>query len=113
MNLSFHKIMNTKKIRSNILYNNYNSLGTNLTFFSNNKILEKNKIKNIYNKFSKKKSNNKYNEIISVNNKKPETHRNYYHSRILSGNNSCQKNKNNIINIKNNNKKTVGDNKKG
>ena len=110
--LSFHKIMNTKKIRSNILYNNYNSLGTNLTFFSNNKILEKNKIKNIYNKFSKKKSNNKYNEIISVNNKKPETHRNYYHSRILSGNNSCQKNKNNIINIKNNNKKTVGDNKK-
>ena len=48
--LSSHKIMNTKKIRSNILYNNYNSLGTNLTFFSNNKLLEKNKIKNIYNK---------------------------------------------------------------
>ena len=115
--LSSHKIMNTKKIRSNILYNNYNSLGTNLTFFSNNKLLEKNKIKNIYNKYSKKKSNNKYNEKISSNNnKKPETHRNCYHSRILSGNNSCQKNKNNIVNMisnNNNNKKTVGNNKKG
>ena len=82
--------MNTKKITTNILYNNYTlflyflklhfiSFGSNLTFFSNNKILEKNNIKNIYNKFSKKKNNNKYNKIISVNNKKPDTHRNYYY----------------------------------
>ena len=102
--LSSHKIMNAKKIRSNILYHNYNSIGTNLTFLSNNGFLENNVLKNIYNKFSKKNINNKYNDINSTNNKKQEIHRNFYqHARVLSGNNSYNKNKQNKINISNNN----------
>ena len=112
--LSSHKIMNSKKLRANILYHNYNSIGTNLTFLSNNGFIENNKIKNIYNKFSKKNINNKYKEINSTNNKKPESHRNYYHSRILSGNNSYNKNKSNKMHISNNNKnyKIIVDNNK-
>ena len=117
--LSSHKIMNAKKIRSNLLYHNYNSMGANLTFLSNNKFIEKNKIKNMYNKFSQKINNNKYNDNTPSNIKKPESHRNYYHSRVLSGNNSCNKNKANKVNISNNKnlnnnknyKITVGNNK--
>ena len=110
--LSSHKIMNAKKIRSNILYHNYNSLGTNLTFLSNNGFLENNMLKNIYNKFSKKNMINKYIEINSANNKKLKSHRNYYHSRILSGNNSY--NKNNILNNNNKNYKIMAEkNKQG
>ena len=117
--LSSHKIMNAKKIRSNLLYKNYNSMGGNLTFLSNNKLIENNKVKSMFNKFSKKKNNNKFNEMVSSNNKKPESHRNYCHSRILSGNNSCNKNNPNKGNTSNNylNNKmykiTVGKNKQG
>ena len=111
--LSSHKIMNSKKIRSNIFNQNYNSIGTNLTFLSNNKLIEKIKVNNIYNKFSKKINNYKYNDNISTNNKKPESHRNYYHSRILSANDSSNRNKPNKVNISNNKnfKITVGSNK--
>jgi hypothetical protein len=44
-------------------------MGTNLTFLSNNKYPDNSKVKNMFNKFSKKKSNSKHNEIISSNNK--------------------------------------------
>ena len=98
-----HKILNTKKFRSNLFYHNYNSIGTNLTFLSNNKYQESTKVKNMFNKFTTKKSNNKYNEIISSNNNiKPESHRNFYHSRVLSGNNSLKKTKSNKVNINTN-----------
>ena len=114
-----HKILNAKKFRSNLLYHNYNSIGANLTFLSNNKYQDNSKVKNMFNKFSKKKNNSKYNEIISSNNKKPESHRNFYHSRVLSGNNSYKKNKSNKGNINNINsnskmyKITVGNTKQG
>ena len=114
-----HKILNAKKLRSNLFYHNYNSMGTNLTFLSNNKYPDNSKVKNMFNKFSKKKSNSKHNEIISSNNKKPESHRNFYHSRGLSGNNSYKKNKlnkGNMNNINSNSKMykiTVGNTKQG
>ena len=121
--LSSNKIINTKKIKSHLLgVNNYNSFGNNLTFLSN-KFIENHKLKNISNKLNKKIANkkninDKQNENLNNNNnsnkdnencsnndelskiyKKPESHRNYCHSKILSGNNS----KNKINNISNNN----------
>ena len=52
-----HKILNAKKFCSNLIYHNYNSIGANLKFLSNNKYQENNKVKNMFNKFSKKKKN--------------------------------------------------------
>ena len=136
--LSSNKVINTKKIKSHLLgAHNYNSIGSNLTFLSN-KLMENNKLKNITNKLNKKKSKKKTNEKqkeskINKDNenplfndeqltkiyKKPESHRNYCHSKMLSGNNSNTKNKinNNSNNSNNKNYKiTVGlkhDNKHG
>ena len=127
--LSSHKIINPKKIKSNLLYHNYNSFNSNnnnMTYLSN-KFIENFKSKNVFNKFNKKKNSSKYNEniiknsnnnkkdktknnnkenIISVDNnssklyKKPESHRNYYYPRMLSGNNSSNKHNNKNINYK-------------
>ena len=110
--LSSQNLINKKKIRSNLLHHKFNSFSNNnLTFLSNNKIFENIKINHMYKKFSKKKANNKYNEIVLNNNKKPENHRNYYNSRVISGNNSYNKNKvtnkitiSNFKNINTNNK---------
>ena len=117
--LSSNKISNVKKIKSHLLgSNNYSSFGNNLTFLSN-KYMENHKLKNIANKLSKKNSNKKNNGKNDKNNnnenilndeqlikiyKKPESHRNYGHSKMLSGNSSNTKNKiNNIINNNSNN----------
>ena len=132
--LSSNKAINTKKIKSHLLgTHNYNSFGNNLTFLSN-KFMENNKLKNISNKLNKKKSKKKTNEKqkekqnnnnnyknkeknllneeqISNIHKKPESHRNYCHSKMLSGNNSNTKNKINNNNTNNSNKNfkiTVG-----
>ena len=122
---SSNKIINTKKLKSQLL-GEYNSVGNNLTFLSN-KIFDNQKLKKI-NKLNKKKINKKlinmhnknnnqdnenniYNEIQSINFKKPESHRNYGHSKILSANNNTNtKNKiNTNINDSNKNFKiTVG-----
>ena len=124
---SSNKIINAKKIKSHLL-GDYNSVGSSLTFFSN-KFLEGQKLKNI-NKLNKKKINKKlidiqnkntnnmnnkdktnenyiYSEAQSnINYKKPESHRNYYHSKLLSSNNSNTKNKiNSNINSNSNNSK--------
>ena len=126
--LSSNKIINTKKLKSNLLGNDYNSMGNNLTFLSN-KFIETQKYKNM-SKLNKKKINKKlidiqnkninhnfnnngndnyvYSEAQSnINFKKPESHRNYCHSKILSGDNT----KNKINNTNNTNKNfriTVG-----
>ena len=120
---SSNKNINTKKIKSNLL-GNYS--GKNSLTFLSNKFLESQKLKNI-NKLNKKKINKK---LIDIQNKniinnpnkdidnyassevpsnlninKPESHRNYCHSKILSGNNSNTKTKitNNSINNNSNN----------
>ena len=127
--LSSNKIMNTKKIKSQLL-GGYSSVGSCLTYLSN-KFLENQKLKNL-NKLNKKKINKKILDIQStkdnniqnketenylcsesalsnINFKKPESHRNYCHSKILSGNNTNDKSKNNNNNNTNNNFKiTVG-----
>ena len=108
--LSSNKIINKKKIKSHLLGNyNYNSFGNNLTFLSN-KFIENHKLKNITKIVNKKKSNknqdkknyknnndkgNQSNNDEQLNkiNKKPESYRNYCHSKMLSGNNSNTKNK--------------------
>ena len=126
--LSSNKIINSKKIKSHLLgTHNYNSLGNNLTFLSN-KFLENHKLKNMSNKPNKKKSNKKLNakknekKINKDNNnefsanplnkiyKKPESHRNYCHSKMFSGNHSNTKNKisNNSGNFNKNYQNTVG-----
>ena len=88
--LSSNKIINTKKIKSYLLGTfNYNS--NNMTFLSKN---QKKK------SYKKKKDNEKL-----LYNKKPESHRNYCHSKIISGNNSNNKNK---MKINNNNYKVQG-----
>ena len=118
--LSSNKI-STKKIKSHILSDRH-SIGNSITFLSN-KFLQNKKLKNI-NKLNKKKNNkiqnkekekdkdNAYNDIqLNINYKKPESHRNYCHSKILSSNNSITKNNiNNKINNNSNNnfKITVG-----
>ena len=122
--LSSNKI-NTKKLKSQILGDRH-SVGNSITFLSN-KFLENKKLKNL-NKLNKKKNNkiqnkekdkekeknkdNIYNDLqLNINYKKPESHRNYCRSKILSNNNSITKNKiNNKINDNSNNnfKITVG-----
>ena len=123
---SSNKIINTKKLKSHLL-GDYNSVGNSLTFLSN-RFLDNQKLKKI-NKLNKKKINKKlidlqnknnqnkdndnyiYSEVQSnINFKKPESHRNYGHSKILSGNNTNTKNKiNNNTNDSNKNFKiTVG-----
>ena len=128
--LSSNKVINKKKIKSHLLgAYNYSSFGNNLTFLSN-KFIENHKLKNITKKINKQKINknnnnekdnknhknkyNKENENKSNNEeqsskiyKKPESHRNYCYSKMLSGNNSNSKNKINYSN-KNNTKITVG-----
>ena len=127
--LASNKILNSKKIKSDLLGRDYNSVGNSLTFLSN-KFIETQKLKNI-NKLNKKKINKKlidiqnknithnsnangndnyiYSEAQSniTNFKKPESHRNYGHSKILSQNNSNTKIKFNN-NSNNNFKITVG-----
>ena len=126
--LSSNKVINSKKIKSHLLgSHNYNSFGSNLTFLSN-KFLENHKIKNVSNKANKKtnkkinnnklsKDKEKGNENALFNDdplkkiyKKPESHRNYCHSKMLSGNNSNTKNKinNNTGNLNKNYQVTVG-----
>ena len=100
--MSSNKI-STKKIKSHIL-SDCHSIGNSITFLSN-KFLQNKKLKNI-NKLNKKKNNkiqnkekekdkdkdNAYNDIqLNINYKKPESHRNYCHSKILSSNNSITK----------------------
>jgi hypothetical protein len=126
--LSSNKVINKKKIKSHLLgAYKYNSFGNNLTFLSN-KFIENHKLKNITKKIDKKKLNKKNNKKDNLSNnnhnkenenksnndeqsskifKKPESHRNYCHSKMLSGNNSNSKNKINYSN-KNNSKITVG-----
>ena len=124
--LSSNKIINTKKLKSQLLGNDYNSMGNNLTFLSN-KFIESQKYKNM-SKLNKKKINKKLIDIQSkninnngndnyayseaqsnINFKKPESHRNYCHSKILSGENSNTKNKiNNTNNSNKNYRITVG-----
>ena len=128
--MSSNKVINSKKIKSHLLgSHNYNSFGNNLTFLSN-KFMERHKIKNSSNKLNKNKSNKKNNEKKKDNKnkndentlfnddqlskiyKKPESHRNYCHSKMLSGNLSNTKTKNKINNNSNNSNKnykiTVG-----
>ena len=129
--LSSNKLINTKKLKSHLLGNDYNSMGNNLTFLSN-KFIESQKYKNM-SKLNKKKINKKlidiqnkkninhnfnnngndnyaYSEAQSnINFKKPESHRNYCHSKIISGENSNTKNKiNNTNNSNKNYRITVG-----
>ena len=129
--LTSNKMINNKKIKSHLLGSDYNSMGNNLTFLSN-KFIESQKFKNM-SKLNKKKINKKlidiqnkninpnYNDYngndnyvsseaqSNINFKKPESHRNYCHSKILSGNNSNTKNKiNNNNNSNKNFKITVG-----
>ena len=126
---SSNKIINTKKIKSHLL-GDYNSSGNSITFLSN-KFLENQKL----NKLNKKKINKKINDIqnkinnnnpnkdkdnenygyneaqTNINFKKPESHRNYAHSKILSQNNSNTINRNNNNSNNNSNKNfkiTVG-----
>ena len=119
--LSSNKIANAKKIKSHLLSsNNYTSFGNNLTFLSN-KYIENHKLKNIATKLNKKNTSKKNNgknnqnkdnndnilfneDQLSKINKKPESHRNYCHSKILSGNSSNTKKKvNNVLNNNSNN----------
>ena len=112
------KLMNTKKIKYNLLdmYNN--------KFFENQKLKKANKV----NKLKKNKIQNKENNInndnevnndkeknkdtntisdnqINIYSKKPQSHRNYYNSKILSSGNISNTNNeiNNYININTNN----------
>jgi len=111
---SSNKVINTKKIKTNLLdeYNS-NSFGNNMTFLSN-KFIENQRIST---KLNKKKVNQKNNENLNnkeIENiyfkehnkkvKKPESHRNFGHSKILSVNNSNTKNKINSSNSKKKNK---------
>ena len=100
-----------KNIKSN-LFSNYNSYGNNLTFLSH-KYIENAKISNKLNKkIINKKIIENYNSDSNKIFKKPESQRNYYHTKVLSGNYSNIKNKmnnNNKINSLNKNYKiTVG-----
>ena len=122
--MSSNKIINSKKLKSHI-FGDYNSAGNSLTFLSNKnienqkikfinklnkkKIIKKSDIQNKNNNQNKDNDNNIYSDFHSNDiNKKPESHRNYNHSKILSGNNSNIKNKININNPKKNFKITVG-----
>ena len=125
--LSSNKTIYTKNAKSNLFGDyNYNSYGNNLTFLSH-KFIENPKMSN---KLHKKKiykknleSNNSNNSNKDVENiyfkehssklfKKPESYRNYCHSKMLSENYSNSKKRiNSIINGKSkniNNKITVG-----
>ena len=114
-NQGINNKLNQKKLKPNLLmdYNsarnnckflenqNYTNINNNLNKFNNKKKIFK-KVKdvnyldnNIYNnpsnkekdKFKDNKENYVYSEIhANINIKKPESHRNYYHSKILSNN---------------------------
>ena len=120
---SSNKVLNTKKIKTNLLdeYNS-NSFGNNLTFLSN-KFIENQRISTKLNKKKLKQKNNDNQNNKEIENiyfkeqnkkvKKPESHRNFGHSKILSVNNSNTKNKANNSNSKNKNKnKSNNSNKK-
>ena len=66
--LSSNKIINTKKLKSQLLGNDYNSMGNNLTFLSN-KFIESQKYKNM-SKLNKKKINKKFNLILILKSQK-------------------------------------------
>ena len=111
---SSNKVLNTKKIKTNLLdENNSNSFGNNLTFLSN-KFIENQRISTKLNKKKLKNKNNDNQINKEIENiyfkeqnkkvKKPESHRNFGHSKILSVNNSNTKNKINNSNSKNKNK---------
>ena len=120
--LSSNKVMNTKKIKSHF-FGGHTYIGSNNITFLSNKYMENYKLKNITNKFNKKKlyeKNNNFKQIDLQNNnnsnkdnenysnneesskihKKPESHRNYCYTKKLSGNNTKTKNR---INNSNNN----------
>ena len=125
--LSSNKAIYSKNKKSNLLGDyNYNSYGNSLTFLSH-KFIENPKMSNKLHKkkFYKKniENNNSNNSNKDIENiyfkelseklfKKPESYRNHYHSKMLSGNISNSKNKiNSIINGKSfniNNKISVG-----
>ena len=120
---SSNKVLNTKKIKTNLLdeYNS-NSFGNNITFLSN-KFIENQRISTKLNKKKLKQKNNDNQNNKEIENiyfkeqnkkvKKPESHRNFGHSKILSVNNSNTKNKINSSNSKNKNKnKNNNSNKK-
>ena len=87
--LSSNKPIYNKNIKTN-LFSEYNSYENNLTFLSH-KYFENPKISTKLNKkvIHKKIIENDNNKIF----KKPESHRNNYHSKIISGNHSNIKNK--------------------
>ena len=107
-----NKTNKRQKISYSLRSNNYNSFTNNLTFLTN-KILENKKLKSFKNKLNKQKNNDKQKEsekqfLFNDNNinrihTKPESHRNYYQSKILSINNSNPKIK--ITNNSNNSNK--------
>ena len=115
-NVSLSKQINSIKGKTNILYN-YNSMGKSINALSN-RVLENQKLKNIDNNVLIKKTKNKFNEqfnayqgkkgklnnyitYVNKHNEKPETYRNFCHSKILSARNSKQKNNNDSNNSKN------------
>ena len=87
-------INNEQKVKSDLL-NEYNSSKPNQKLIENktqknlNKKKITKKIKDIQNMKEKDTDNYVYSEAqsnININNKKPESHRNYYHNKILSNN---------------------------
>ena len=114
-NISLSKQLTLKKGKSNGL-NNYNSTGNSITTLSS-KAIENQKLKSMANNILIKKTKKKFNEqynpyqgnkanlinyvtYVNKQHKKPETYRNYCHSKILSARNSKPKN-NNVNKLKN------------